>query len=243
MKVNIGPYNHFIGPYQIADKIFFWVDKYPELREEGAEYYESRWDYRAKEWLGNFLAHGFYQRDITKRDYLIDPDNHYTWFYRLCEWIQRWRKRTIKVHIDRWDSWSADHTLSLIILPVLKQLRDSKHGAPFVDDEDVPEELRSTAAPAKKNEYDIDDNHFRRWDYVLDEMIWAHEQNVNDNEPDFWISAPEGMYFAPCADNPKLSEMKYEKEGVFDKDAHDAYHARLTNGFRLFGRYYQGLWD
>ncbi len=30
------------------------------------------------------------------------------------------------VKIDRWDTWSMDHTLSFIILPMLKQLKESK---------------------------------------------------------------------------------------------------------------------
>jgi hypothetical protein len=56
------------------------------------------------------------------------------------------------VKIDRWDTWSMDSTLAQIVLPMLRQLQDTKHGAPFVDDDDVPEHLRSTAAPAKENE-------------------------------------------------------------------------------------------
>ena len=64
------------------------------------------------------------------------------------------------VKIDHYDTWSMDHTLSHIVLPMLKQLKKDKHGSPLVDDEDVPEELRSTSAPAKENDWDIDDNHF-----------------------------------------------------------------------------------
>jgi hypothetical protein len=52
------------------------------------------------------------------------------------------------IKIDKWDTWSMDHTLSPIILPMLKQLKEVKHGAPNVEDEDVPEHLRSTSAPA-----------------------------------------------------------------------------------------------
>ncbi len=43
-----------------------------------------------------------------------------------------------------------DYTLSHIVVPMLKQLKETKHGAPFVDDEDVPEELKSTSAPPKE---------------------------------------------------------------------------------------------
>jgi len=66
-----------------------------------------------------------------------------------------------------------DRTLALIVHPMLKQLNKSKHGAPFTDDEDVPENLRSTNAKPKKNEWDTDSNHFKRWDWIMKEMIWV----------------------------------------------------------------------
>ena len=31
MKANIGPYINYVGPYQIAEKIFFWLDKMDPL--------------------------------------------------------------------------------------------------------------------------------------------------------------------------------------------------------------------
>jgi hypothetical protein len=64
--------------------------------------------------------------------------------------------RRVKVRIDSYDTWSMDHTLAHIILPMLKQLQASKHGAPNVNDRDVPAELRSTAAPPKENEYCVE---------------------------------------------------------------------------------------
>jgi hypothetical protein len=42
------------------------------------------------------------------------------------------------VKVDYWDVWNMDHTLSPIILPMLKRLREVKHGSGFVDMEDVP---------------------------------------------------------------------------------------------------------
>jgi hypothetical protein len=240
MYVKIGKYKNWIGPYQIADKVFFWVEKYPELKEN-CEQYEKRWDYRAKDWFADFLCYGFQKKDVNNK--YFDDNRKETWFYRLLQWIHNKQKRTEIVRIDKWDTWNMDHTLALIVLPMLKQLQEEKHGSPFVDDEDVPEELRSTAAPPKINEWDTDGNHFKRWDYVLGEMIWAFEQHAKDDEEDFWIEEPKGMYFEPCEDDPKLSTMKYDKEGVFNHDAYNAHHERKKNGFRLFGKYYQGLWD
>ena len=70
----------------------------------------------------------------------------------------------MSIHIDEYDTWSMDHTLAPIILPMLKQLKETKHGSPEVDDADVPEELRSTSAPPKEKDWDIDDNWHKRWD-------------------------------------------------------------------------------
>ena len=92
------------------------------------------------------------------------------------------------VKIDYWDTWSMDSTLSPIILPMLRQLKKDKHGAPNTDDEDVPPNLRSTtkaAQKAKKETWDTDGNHFKRWDWIMDEMIWAFEQLPIDWEEQF----------------------------------------------------------
>ena len=47
------------------------------------------------------------------------------------------------IKIDYWDTWSMDHTLSPIILKMLKQLKATKHGSGFIDMEDVPEHMRT----------------------------------------------------------------------------------------------------
>lgn len=129
------------------------------------------------------------------------------------------RKRKIKIRIDHYDTWSMDHTLSLIITPMLVQLKNNKHGAPYVDDDDVPEELRSTSAPPKKNEGDTDENHFKRWDWVLDEMIFAFSSEKNDDLEEHYING------------------NIDKENLIKKQN------RIFNGFRLFGKYYMNLWD
>lgn len=76
------------------------------------------------------------------------------------------RTRKIKIKIDPYDTWNMDHTLSLIIVPMLKQMKETKHGYPDVDKEDAPDQL------LKED----------RWNYVLDEMIFAHESVLNQWE-------------------------------------------------------------
>ena len=159
---------------------------------------------------------------------------------KLLQWIsERVRPRTEYVKIDRWDTWSMDHTLAMIVLPMLRQLRDTKHGAPLVDDEDVPLALKSTSAPVKENEWDTDDNHFQRWDWVLAEMIWAFEQKVcDDDESEFFDHSECGDVKDFVKDtNEYLSRSKVDWNGL------KKHQERKANGFRLFGKYYQNLWD
>lgn len=127
-------------------------------------------------------------------------------------------KRRVKIEIDNYDVWNMDHTLSMIILPMLKIMRDGKAGAPFVDDEDAPENIRSTAAKPKKNEWDTDEYHVDRWYWILDEMIWAFEQIQDfDNDKEFF------------------------KDG-FDKEGYAKHQERIDNGLKMFGKYYRALW-
>jgi hypothetical protein len=143
--------------------------------------------------------------------------------------------RVIDIAIDPYDTWSMDHTLALIIAPMLKQLKATKHGAPFVDDEYVPEHLRSTAAPPTENEWDVDDNHFKRWDYVLDEMIWAMEQIVaHDNE---------GLFFDHSEVNEEADLMEQIAQIKCDYAALQKHHDRIANGTKLFGIFFTSLWD
>ena len=191
MKVYIGPYRNWTGPYQIAEKLLFWMDKNKDSRVDN---------------FGEWLA---------KSDTIVN----------VCEWIYSKKKRKTKIRIDKYDTWNMDHTLALIVLPMLKQLKSTKHGSPLVDDEDVPENLRSTAADAKENEWDTDSNHFKRWDWVMDEMIYAFEMEL-DEDWDLRIYEKHGKDWPPEA----LAERKVIQD-------------RIANGFRLFGKYYQGLWD
>ena len=150
-------------------------------------------------------------------------------------------KQKKSIRIDPWDTWSMDHTLSDIILPMLKQLRKTQQGAPMTDDEDVPEHLRSTAAKPKKNDWDTDEFHFKRWDWIMKEMIWTFNEHSKDRDPNFWIKKPKYKWVEK--EGTDHSEMVTVKEGVFDEAKAKAYWERKKNGFRLFGKYYQNLWD
>lgn len=174
-------------------------------------------------------------------------------------------ERKIRVEIHKYDAWSADHTLALIILPVLKVLQKNKHGAPHTDDADVPVKLRSTSAPKKKNEWDTDSLFFKRWDWILGEMIWAFEQIIDEDsedkfrtgKADIWWQALDKDYKKigkpvpwKGKKNPILSDAVYWQIVKGPKDTYkvdqkglDAHWARQKVGLTLFGKYYRTLWD
>ena len=155
--------------------------------------------------------------------------------------IRQFLTRDIKyIHIDPWDTWSMDSTLSPIILPMLKQLRKTKHGAPFVENEDVPKNLRVGAKGTRNPDVhklfeDNDNTFFERYDYILDEMIWTFEQLSDwDNDKQFYDHTKSSK--EPDL-NKSVRKIKIDHKGL------KAHNARIANGLRLFGKYYRGLWD
>ena len=129
-------------------------------------------------------------------------------------------EQKIEVHIDKWDTWSMDHTLAYIVLPMLIQLKETKHGSPNVDNDDVPINLRATEKDVLKYKElgETDPDFFKRWDWVLDEMIYAFDCKANKDE----------VY------------MRFDSK---DRIGMEKEQERISNGFRLFGKYYESLWD
>jgi hypothetical protein len=207
MKVYIGPYLRWVGPFQIAGLL-----KYVGVSE----------DRRSKigEWLNN------------------------TWLKDVCEWIDERRQRTVRVRIDNYDVWSMDATLSVLVVPMLKMLQKTKHGAPYVDDADVPEHLRSTAATPLNEEQQncgsVDDNHFKRWDWVINEMIWAWEQIEKGDEAGQFSKDKDPN---KPSDEPGISFTEMMARTTYDFEAVKAHENRIQNGMCLFGKYLRGLWD
>jgi hypothetical protein len=241
MKIYIGKYrDHWISPYTMLDYVFFWTD-WSKC---------SRWS----------TQQAIEDHSREKSEYVEHP-----------EWVERWSDRLVPVSraiqwvldlvhpkinyvkIDYWDTWSLDHTLAIIVLPMLKQLQETKHGSPLVDDEDVPEHLRSTAAPAKENDWDTDDNLHLRWEWVMNEMIFAFEHKVDDSWQEVFQSGVHDYVTVPIdKDGNKVPQGEHKfwqmQDGPnntykCDYEGMKKVEERMQNGFRLFGKYYQGLWD
>jgi len=179
-------------------------------------------------------------------------------FARIGRYKDDGTEREEHIVIHSYDTWNMDHTLALIILPMLKQLKTTKHGAPFVDMPDRPEHLQCYKEP---EDYDTDKFHFQAWDWVLNEMIWAFQHEVDDDwEDQFFddtieIKEIKTVGIGPCQlrmfpdefgemeDYEAYEWIRDENTSRFDREGYNAYQKRITNGFRLFGKYYQSLWD
>jgi len=217
MKVTIGPY---INRWTTSNMEDLWY----RLRY-GKD--ESRWsidDDKMDKW-----DHRFEKFSSGCQDVLNATVNK----------IQDRRKRKIKVRVDHYDVWGADHTLALVILPVLKRLKEAKHGSPFVDVDDVPAELRPTEEAGPDNGY-TDNTIHERWEWVINEMIWAFEQHVNEeNDAQFYDHTESREYQLANPDDfmGSIDKLKVDRDGL------KAHNERIKRGTELFGKYYQGLWD
>ena len=231
MKVNIGPFTGDIIP------VYSWRRRYQFMRYEQTD------------------------------NYLFDEDD-YTWYDKivfglfdklsdLVRPLNRWsnnRKRKIQIRVDYHDVWSADHTLAMIIHPVLAKLKENKHGYPHVDDEDVPYALRFVADDKDKTLYDMsnDDKHQARWEWILDEMIWTFSQHaLEDDLAQYHHNSDQlEMISTPTDDTKKLYsiDFNHQKDPTKppywrDEEGLKKHHERKANGRRLFAKYYESLWD
>ena len=192
MKVYIGPY---VGRWTSQIHYDYMNKKY-----------DYKWEHR----------HTTFERVLEKLEDVLQ------WIYNHSINLYMDRKeRKVKIKIHKYDTWSMDYTLAPIIVPMLKQLKETKHGAPAVEFKDVPEELHPLEGQTSKlyTHGKTDDNYYKRWDWVLDEMIYAFDCKANKDDVYMRFDVKK-----------KLAGMKIEQD-------------RIANGFRLFGKYYESLWD
>lgn len=209
MKVKIGPYLKWWGPYQIAELLL----GFPKARYDYITGQPLDWRTKYAERLGDWLAD--------------------SWVGKFCEWVYSRRQRNIYVRIDDYDVWNMDETLRHIIAPMFVKLKAIKHGYGLIQDEDVPEHLRSIHAPADR-EHEWDKNAEARYNWLLDELIWAFSTDHETAKNQFYdwsqVDRDSGL-------SKQIRDLQVDREGLA------AYEARLQKAYELFGKYYQTFWD
>lgn len=216
MRVYIGPYKNWIGPYQIAD----WL-QYIGVSEDTC--------YK----IGSWLAGG------EGRD---------SWLMKLCTFIHNSSVRNVRVDIDNYDTWNMDGTLAIIILPMLIQLRDTKHGSPGSMDgfQQTSNSAQFCFDFYEEGDTAADEAGHQQWKDIMDEMIWAFEQIQPDYdwEEQYWKVHPKmDMKEYPEDIGQTSVPVRWEVQGEADWEGMKAHGERIQHGLELFGKYYSNLWD
>lgn len=165
-------------------------------------------------------------------------------------------ERKISVQIEKFDTWSLDHTLALIILPALIQLKATKHGVPGefanVGGEDYNEQC---SFDFYKESYNAAFNEkIKEWDEVLDKMIWSFQQialedydsKYHHGKAKYDYVEVDKLYPNPVTGKmEKLYQMvdKNPDEHWYDHVGHMLHEDRIQEGLELFGKYFRNLWD
>lgn len=163
--------------------------------------------------------------------------------------------RKIDIQIDKYDTWNMYHTLALIIYPMLLQLKETKHGVPG-EFADIGGENYSTQESFDfyKDSYkDSFDESCKRWDEVLDKMIWSFEQLINDDYDSKYHHGEAKFEFVDTEPmpNPVTGKMEVMHQMVdtnpdehwYDDVGHRLHDDRIQEGLDLFGKYFRNLWD
>lgn len=134
-------------------------------------------------------------------------------FRPIGNWWENTERKCV-VKIDPWDTWNVDETLSRIIHPLLVAYKDATVGWFMVEETDAPEHLR-----------------IPEWNPNLpkDELLLQRIRNEELEKKRFeWV----------------LDEMIYAFEKVKTAGGwYDNIDERVSNGLRLFGKYFRNLWN
>lgn len=170
-------------------------------------------------WIGPYqIAEWLKYVGVSEKKYRSIGDKlNKTKLKDFCEWFLDKRQPKHKLQIDYGDVFD-NHGLSLIILAWLKEYKNHLVGAPYVSDEDVPDHLKSGKSEEFDPSSDIDELWFKRWEWVIDEMIYGFDWHANSLDYTFEYRTEEGRVLKKAASE------------------------RAANGLRLFAKYYGGLW-
>lgn len=136
------------------------------------------------------------------------------------------KERKVNIRIDKWDTWSMDNTLSLIIEPMLKQLKTTQNGYPSGLEED-------------------------EWNTILDKMIFAFESLNSDWEDQYHSGEIDFVSIPIDADGNEVDRenaVYYRMDKgpndthVFDEEGWKKHDEKIQEGLELFGKYFRSLW-
>ena len=164
--------------------------------------------------------------------------------------------RRINIDIERFDTWGLDHTLSLIILPALIQLKETKQGVPHdfanAGGEDYIDQ--DSFDFYKETHNDAFNEKIKEWDEILDKMIWSfqqlaledYDQQYHHGKAKYDFVKTDKQFHNPMTGNLEDTFQMVDQnpnEHWYDYVGHQMHEERIQEGLELFGKYFRHLWD
>lgn len=159
----------------------------------------------------------------------------------------RGNHRHVKIQIEKFDTWNLDHTLAMIILPALIQLKYTKHGIPG-NLEEIPEDYNRNQLVFDFYNLVENDEEFKRsqqrWNNILDKMIWSFQQLVDGNYDQIYYHGTPDITFEPIPNSTNVEMIDNNpNDHWYDAIGAKLHVERIQEGLDLFSRYYMALWD
>jgi len=151
------------------------------------------------------------------------------------------KERKVDIRIDKWDTWSMDNTLALIIEPMLKQLKATKHGYPCTGGANLSmiEDGNCSGCNCQND-----------WDIILDKMIFAFESLNNDYEDQYHSGECDFIWTPIDAKGNETPDGEWRRMDYgpnhthkFDVAGWKAHNEKIQEGLELFGKHFRNLWD
>lgn len=178
MKIYKGKPRVSLTPWKVSRFLLFFLNK-------DSDYIDK---------LGDILAYGkVVPTDNENRSFTLEEFTEYTnsltsykktIFFKFLDKLNR--EPLDYIHIDSYDVWNMDTTLISIIYPLLLEYKKQKNGSPSTDNEDVPEHLRNTSTNPLE-----DSTIHERWNYILEEMLYAFSPEVLEKDYNLELSKEE----------------------------------------------------
>lgn len=162
----------------------------------------------------------------------------------------------VNVEVDDYDAWNADHTLALIILPILLELKENKMGIPG-QFSDVGGE-----SYADQRSFDFYEDSYdealaaseRQWSDILDKMIWSfqqialdeYEQKYHHGEAKYDFVKSDKQYPNPISGQMENTYQMIDRnptEHWFDHVGLALHEERIQEGLDLFAKHFRSLWN
>ena len=167
------------------------------------------------------------------------------WMWRdFCYWCKKQYQR-VRYGFPLEESWDFKSHCAKWVLPRLKNLRKNSMSYPSTlsNNEHVFEDQKYFDFFEKLTDDSSSSHEYGavKWAENLDKMIWSFEHLDDDVDPIYPENYDNSQIVVEVSE--KGTKFKAADERKIDWSPIYEHNKRLQEGFNLFGKYYQDLWD